>query len=304
MGSKPSRKIFFYLALISFFQIANYNVSFSETADSTSILSVPRPRARPSNLNSAPEPSPSTPSITPFPRPNQLNPEQIAALQARPCPGGEYCPSLPADFNSQCSNFIDSNGSYPGDGLGILMLEAMQEVEQAHASDAEGTNGSQCSFFENINLTPACPNFRYMTPLQKQHVWVWTWAAVAQAESSCNPNVEARGIENTDLGRYEVADGLYGLERHFDSRESNGRDPRFCPHESIADTKNLFFQSRCAASIMYDKHCQGPSVVNSNSYWLQFRDLRGKITRLIQKHPLCNPEQQNSILSNENLPSS
>ncbi len=289
MNGKILKSFFFILTTSAVIQSTLQSKAVSEVADSE----VPEAQSPASSEGPlAADPKVSLP-ILPLPGTTEINAEQVAILQSLPCPGGEYCSGLPSEFNPMCSNFINSEGTYPENSTGLLMLDAMQEVEGAHQNDPVRSKTAQCSFFENINFGRSCPNFKHMTPRQKQHVWIWFWAAVAQDKSSCNPDVETRRILNANLGRYEVLEGLNGLERHFDARQASGRDSRFCPHES-ADTKNLFFQSRCAASIMYDKSCRGN--INAGS-------LSGNVLRLMQKHPLCNSSPQSSDPNPESIPS-
>jgi hypothetical protein len=223
----------------------------------------------------------------------ELNAQEIAELQARPCPGSADCPGPYRDFardgqhfSSLCSEFIDSEGNYGETGL--MMYEAMQQVERTNRGvAADGSlNPGGCSFKNNFDFGRACPNYQYMNGMQKDHVWVWLWASIAQAESSCDPAKDAEGIFNEVLGRNNLADGLFGLEYSADTRRVAGRDPRFCPHVAESDSKNLFFQSRCAVSIMYDRFCNS-SVVNADSYWEQLRSSQREVTQLMQRHPLC-----------------
>lgn len=258
----------------------------------------PAKSLRPPAVRPKPPASPTT-SLRPFSRPGplqELTSAQILALQALPCPEDEkYChgPSrnLVTDrkfFNPRCSEFINPAGGY--EETGIIMLEAMREVEKANQTYPYKQKNRNCSFEKSFDFGRACPNFKYLSPLQKDHVWVWLWASVAQAESSCDPTVDAEGIDNEELGRKNIADGLYGLEYSADTRKLSDRDPRFCPHtaitEEVGGTKNLKFQSRCAASIMFNRQC-GSNIVDENSYWEKLRSNQRKITLLIQRHPLC-----------------
>ncbi len=255
------------------------------------------PKARPKSP-SKPNAGSNLSSLRPFPRPTplrELTSQEIEALQARPCPGSEDCPGPYRNFDLDgqsfsplCEEFITKDGDY-GE-TGILMIEAMQKIENTKLGrKPDGTFAKEgCRFNDSFDFGRACPNFKYMSPLQKQHVWVWVWASIAQAESSCDPAKEAKGIYNEVLGRYNIADGLFGLEYAADTRAVAGRDAAYCPHKPEEDSKNLFFQTRCAASILYDNQC-GEGVINSDSYWEKARTNQRQISLLIQRHPLCKP---------------
>jgi hypothetical protein len=270
--------------IISFFLFKTFVALSQDEIGQSAVESSPRPRPKPNLMQVDKSPRPLPRSLG-DPRP--LTPEEIKELQAKPCPGGEFCPgfsSLRDSYSTLCDRFITPSGLVNGDDIGITMYEAMAEVEKAHTP--EGASAPTCSFKNNFNFGKACPYFIHMTPLQKDHVWMWLWASIAQAESSCDPTKEARGIIDEETGRQKIADGLFGLEKHFEDRKI--RDPRFCPHEEVADSKNLFFQSRCAASIMYDLNCNKSTIIDSNSYWEQIHYFTRKIPQLMQKHPLCN----------------
>ncbi len=280
-----SKNLFLSLSLVLTFQGLSQKLQAQTNEVGDGLESSIRPRPRPTPPPLAPDKS-ASPLARPIPF-RELIPPEIAKLKSQSCPGTEYCPGLPSRaYSPLCSEYIDANGNYGETGL--QMLEAMQDIEKAHSADPAGSKTAQCSFFENIDLGSACPNYKYLTALQKQHVWVWMWATIAQTESSCDPNVDARGIFNEKLGRYEVADGLNGLEQHFDSRVSNARDARFCPHDEVKDTKNLYFQTRCSASIMFDTNCNTKtSIVNDESYWQQLQYSTRKVPQFMQRHPLC-----------------
>lgn len=277
---------------ITFLSVNFISYAQEETADSPAPR-VPRPKSYAPEKSSFPVGRPD---------PIRVPSEQfINELRAKPCPGDEYCPGLPTTgnrerFSKKCLNFIAEDGyftvprnesdGYEKHGFGLLMVEAMQEVERAHppVTLPDGTT-EQCKFSADFNFGYSCPNFKYMSPVQKQHVWVWYWASLAQSESSCNSSADAVGIENEALGRMNIADGLFGLEYNADTREASGRDPRFCPHTGT-DSQNPYFQSRCAASIMYDTQC-GKSVFFPSSYWEQNSYQFQKVSILLQRHPLC-----------------
>lgn len=183
-------------------------------------------------------------------------------------------------FNSSCTNFIKRDGSYGP--WGQEMVKAMRDVEAAKGKSIFFGSGPSA-----IKFGQRCKNTRYFQSLsrgQQEHIWVWLWASIAQAESSCNPNVDARGIWNPRFGRYNKADGLFQLEYHTSTRNANGRDRRFCPDRT--NTKAITFQMQCAASIMADNQA-GEYVKDSGSYWQKLRLNGGQIFNLLRRHPLC-----------------
>lgn len=273
------------LSLMSSMSLSVHSSLAQETGSSQEADYIPRPK-NPSNL--APLPA----SRRPFTRPRpirQLTAKEIKELQARPCPGSDDCPGLPSEkdawghsFGILCKEFINDDGNY--ENTGVMMVEAMQLVERTKRE--ANPSSPQCKFKENIDFGGGCPYFKYLNPQQKDHVLVWYWAAVAQAESSCDPAVDAEGIFNEELGRYNIADGLFGLEYHADTRITAGRDANFCPHSEVQDTKEIGFQTQCAASIMHDRNCQG-SAFDTNTYWEESRTWQRKVGLLMQRHPLC-----------------
>ncbi len=289
--------IFFIFTSFYFLPLQAQELGNSEEAYYPSpVIVSPRPRTKPpapKRATLSPETS-ARPLIKPGPL-KELTAIQAASLKSLACPGGEFCPgpfqNFKKDgqfFNPLCSEFITEQGEY-GE-TGIMMLEAMGQVQSTNQKNPYKSAYKNCDFRKNFDFGRACPNFKYLSPLQKDHVWVWLWASVSQAESSCDPAVDAEGIDNLELGRKNIADGLFGLEYSEDTRKVNDRDPRFCPHreepEEFGGTKNLYFQSRCAASIMFNRQC-GKSVVNSGSYWEQLLTNQRKVFELMQRHPLC-----------------
>ena len=231
-----------------------------------------------------------TPAVRPL---NPVSPLQnwsaaeIAEFQRLSCPGSTSCHgpfrSSAQDgsyFDSLCQEFIKSNGELGETGQ--LMLLAMQEVEDANRNN----NTRNCSFQNSFDFGATCPNYKYMSEEQKKHVWVWLWASVAQSKSSCDPAKDAQGIFDDTLGRNRLEDGLFGLEYSADTRRVSGRDPRFCPLSPETDSKTLTFQSRCAASIMYENQCN-KGVVNPESHWAGLQTSQSDIAQRVQRHPLC-----------------
>lgn len=221
------------------------------------------------------------------PQSTVTNPNQNKIKPSSSCPSGRYCLKLTKSFNVNCKSFISNTGSWTNESLGLEMLTAMDEVMKAHKNDDPDQITANCSFYEDINFGASCPNFKSLSFSQKQHVYVWLWAAMAQSHSNCDLNKDVEVHENISLGRTELTDGLFGLEFHYDTRQSNGRDSRFCPHESIADTKNIFFQTRCSASILFDQSCRQPSLFQTTSFFKSITTSDGLVSQLLQNHPLC-----------------
>jgi hypothetical protein len=278
--NKPGKvfKNFAIIFLFIYFSSYSFPKAFAQSeevgsgsSESYYIKRSPRPKKRPLAPFTSQKPEPRTV--------DKYGGSELEWLKSLPCPGGQYCPapfrSFANDglsFSKSCNTFIGEDGvvSANDDSVGLQIYEAMREVEAANKKVTNQSGKltgppSNCTFNSGIDFDRACPNFKDLTPMQKDHVWLWFWASLAQTESSCNPEKEAHGIENEALGKQEIADGLFGLEYSALVRSTNGRDPRFCPHEEIKDTKNTFYQTRCAASIMFDTHC-GNKIYKSGNY--------------------------------------
>lgn len=302
------RKILFAIYIIGF---ATPTYLKAEVGDSEPQNYVPRPRTKPQQVKPK-KSEPLTSSKRPYPRDvSRLQPADVETLRSFPCPGTEYCPSPFRDFTKDgqhhsplCREFIGETGFVNDQSVGLMIYEAMKEVEKANAQ-ATNVRGqitgppSTCKFENDISFGRACPNYPDLSPLQKQHVWLWLWAGIAQAESSCDIEKETKGIFNEALQRYNIASGLFGLEDSMDTRKTNGRDPRFCspdaPVPSVSQIKNnpekrlelQFFQTRCAASTMFDTSC-GKTFYGLHSYWEESLSFSRKVSDLIARHPLCN----------------
>lgn len=205
-----------------------------------------------------------------------------SGVRAISSPFNHRLPGIGTQFNAQCRNFIQSDGSYGP--WGVQMIEAMRRVEQV--------NGTNCFFgtdpSSTVRMGQRCrssESFAARPTAEKEHIWIWLWAAIAQAESSCSPSTRVNGIWNDRFQRYNIADGLFQLEYNSSTRAANARDPRFCPHTG-ANSQSLEFQFECAASIMHDRQCGG-FVKDGNSYWQKLRLNGGQIWNLFSTHPEC-----------------
>ena len=190
-------------------------------------------------------------------------------------------------FNSQCTNFIRKDGSYGAWGHG--MIQAMRAVEEAKGESIFFGDSSSM-----VKVGSRCRSTEYFKSLPKhkqEHIWVWFWASVAQAESSCRTSAKVNGIWNKRFGRYNIADGLFQLEYHTETRNANGRSRKFCPDKT--NTQAVEFQFRCAASIMANTQSgrflrdATPRGKKRYTYWEKLRRNGGQIFNLLKEHPLC-----------------
>ncbi len=207
----------------------------------------------------------------------------------------EYrAPLATPDFHESCQGFIAADGS-----LGPWGREFVQAM---HAVEAGSENKD--IFFgkgsDMIKIGEACKgteHFESLTQSQQEHIWTWAWAAIAQEdvthmrrkdqEHKCIPDRQEQGIWNSRTSRHDISDGLVGMEYSTQTRRANGRDRRFCPNN--ANTQEINFQARCAASIMATFQ-SGRLLVGERrrSYWHVLRGQgRGPVGALIKKHPLC-----------------
>lgn len=192
----------------------------------------------------------------------------------------EGLPGTGRYFNPRCKNFIKDNGSLGS--WGKKLIESMKRVEKTYEKSCFFGNSSQV-----IKFGKRCRGteyFKSLTSSQQENIWVWLWASIAQAESSCIVTASGQGIWNRKFQRFNKADGLFQLEHYTETRNANARDKNFCPDKT--DTKALNFQFDCAASIMAKAQC-GEFLKNKSSYWEKMIKNKGKVWRLLNKHPLC-----------------
>lgn len=266
-----------------------------------------------SSAQEAPETATSVPEYIPRPKPKTnedtsttvltpssgrpLSRTEISSLQQKTCPNSEFCPGLNSGsdgkslFSAACSGFIDEKGNF-GE-LGVTMLEALKEVELSILNTSKTSDLSiqspstnfECLFSSGEALAQSCPNFKYLNEDQKDHVWVWFWASLAESRSGCNMNSPLQVQFNPNLGRNRLSKGLFGLEYTANERAVNGSDPAFCPHTPV-ETTNLYYQSRCATSIVLKSaKCKG--LGRGQNFGEQIPTNQPMIYQLLQRHPLC-----------------
>jgi hypothetical protein len=200
----------------------------------------------------------------------QFSPVNLRSTQASQVPG----PSLSiVTYDNQnqapatCDNFINRNGELGA--WGQRLIRATKDVNQ------------NC-FYERIDFSGVCPNYSRFSQARKEQYIAFLFASIAAFESSCRPNAQVRGTNDT-------ADGLFQLEYSQRWRANAGRNARFCATNRGVNTQDINFQMECAASIFSDHYCRSGRVVGARTggYWQKLNRSNGLITRLARRFPHC-----------------
>jgi hypothetical protein len=196
---------------------------------------------------------------------------------------GRSLPALSSVFTksgADCTNFISnqqSSGSTAWRDLygpwGKIIVDYLDE---------EGLDS--VFFSDNINgITEVCPNWNYITPVQKEHVWVWIFAAIAHKESTCKEG--ARNGKATN----GVATGLLQLDERLSGRSFRG--PHCSEPRSVTPAEENL---SCGLDIMkglLTGQYKGTQKIwgrGNNSYWEEIRKPGGGIVGdFVRSHPLC-----------------
>lgn len=165
-----------------------------------------------------------------------------------------------------CNKFINSDGTL-GE-WGRALIDGIERV------------GTDC-FYEDANFSVLCPKYKDFTPGRKKQFLAFLFASMAHYESSCRPNVSARGVN-------DLAVGLFQLENSWRQRRNAGRSVDHCSSNRPVNAYTIEFQMRCGASIFYDGYCRRNKTPGVNSwYWHKLNGNRG-ITIMAKKFPYCN----------------
>lgn len=188
-------------------------------------------------------------------------------------------------FNSDCTSFIRSNGTYGPWGVTIRdYIVAKGGADSRFFSDA-------LPGMESIPRT--CPRWGQLSEQEKMKFWVWVMASIAQVESSCN-------TRSVNLGRVPNPNdrprGLFQLNTLKSNRSWRGPNCGFpSGAENVYNATNSI---KCSMDIM-DELLKGQSgeyksngkIFPTNSYWEKLRPNHssngGPIGRLIRQYAPC-----------------
>ena len=187
-------------------------------------------------------------------------------------------------MNDKCKNLIDDKGVVGP--WGARLLEAMDTVDRGmdklNTTEDKGEfmrgadfdlPGRSC-FYDQIDMTPACPKFNTFSMERKKQVYLFMFAALAQKESSCNPKEQGQGVNG-------LADGLFQLEYSRALRDGSGRPRDYCKTNSSVDSQDLTFQFNCTAATLHMVNCTGgySDINTTKGYWHKLRGNRWVIQK-------------------------
>lgn len=91
-----------------------------------------------------------------------------------------------------CEDFIDSDGEYGKVGKALLANMDSKMMQFLY----DGSNVG--------DIKALCPKYQDFNEDRKKNFWVWMAASIAMAESSCNPEIKAKGINGTAAGLFQL----------------------------------------------------------------------------------------------------